>query len=122
MKILLIEDDETWVGLLTRGLASHEVVSAVSTTQAIKLWKEHSGKFDAIICDHYLEEYNGRDRRNSLQIIRRIRADGFAGPMIATSSDEVMRDVQKEAGCSHAISGRDKTQAIDLLNEIVKQR
>lgn len=104
--VLLIEDAPFWQEDL-RSQLGHQgfiVLVAGSLTKAWRLFQEADPKPDAIICDGFvpLGPSNEFTKADTIELIRRIRATSYTGPMFATSDYEDFRRQQIEAGCNHA--------------------
>jgi CheY-like chemotaxis protein len=58
-----------------------EIVSASNGIDALKLFQDHDGKFDAILTDNAMPKMDG------LEFVRSIRGTGFAGRIVVMSGD-----------------------------------
>ncbi|MFH1416592.1 MAG: response regulator [Elusimicrobiota bacterium] len=59
-KLLIIEDNHTMSRIFKRGLeANYSVVLSSSSTEALELFEKEKGRFDLVICDLVLPDYDG---------------------------------------------------------------
>lgn len=109
-KLILMVDDNADVHLCLReylGIREHRVklLSAHTLEQGVTLFRTHQRQLTFIILDGCLTPY-GRDI-DTLSLLEEIKASGYGGPVIASSSDRRMRDEMCMLGCTSAVEKGD---------------
>lgn len=110
MRILYIEDDETFVRVMraVAKLGGYELLVATSAGEGWQMTQEYASTLDIILTDIDLPDYDG------LTLTRQIRARMPTIPIIAISSylPKDMREPALMAGCTDFIS-----KPIDISSE-----
>src|SRR4051812_32291976 len=110
-QLLVIDDSETFQDALADYL-SRWIPSIRATTlrQAERLYYKNKASIKFICLDGCV---NGQGKTfDSAPLARKIRKDGFSGPLIAISSDQEINAELMKAGCSHQVR---KWQAPEYL-------
>ena len=81
VRLLLVEDDELMVHLITRYLEEQGFVVTASTTGPDGLEHARSGRFDVVLLDVQLPGLSG------VEVLKRLRSEGNAVPVLIVSSD-----------------------------------
>lgn len=98
--ILIVEDkgyEQALMALRLREMLGADIVlwQAQTVLHAIALFAEHQASLDLIILDACVPG----DEPTTHRLVRKWRAEGFAKPMIAASSDPYFCEMLKKAGC-----------------------
>jgi len=102
MATILIVDDVAGVHRdYARGLVGHTLLRALSAKEAREQWKKHGKVIDVVVLDGYLNPSDGESTTEKLA--EEIRASGFKGPMVASSSDDGICNRLRHCGCDHII-------------------
>lgn len=80
-----------------------EVIDAPTFEQAEGLFLSHRGNIDLIIMDSSL----GGARIDTLPLVRRIRNEGYDGPMLTSSISHENQQTFLQAGCSHTVGAKE---------------
>jgi len=88
-------------------------VSATSLDQLDEVFDRFYNEIDVIILDGCIPG----DKVNTIEFIRRVRAQGFTKPIIAASSMPEYRMQMMDAGCSHE---REKEYAPELASWLLR--
>lgn len=101
LTVLLLEDDQRWLQRYREGLQGLPIsileVTKVSEAQDIM----SSRTVDIVVVDGQLED---SEIVKTCAFVARLREDGFAGQMIAASSDLRWCKKLMQAGCDHSIA------------------
>ncbi len=110
MVFLVVEDDaavaNNIVRLLQRAVPGTRVVVAANQQRAKALYlQEAAGDLALIVMDGevpktYRLHSKPDDDRSTLDFVRWIRQQGFAGPMVGVSGNPATKDDMVEAGCN----------------------
>jgi two-component system copper resistance phosphate regulon response regulator CusR len=76
MRILVVEDEHAAAGVLAKGLREHAYAVDVAADGMTALEQASSSDYDLIVLDVLMPGING------LEVCRRLRADGFAAPIL----------------------------------------
>ena len=93
MKVLVVEDDPTVIGLLQDIFKDQDVFIATSVERARELFREHEGKFGFVVMDGNLER-----GEKTVDLTREIRSE-FDGPIVAFSGQLEDQEALLGAGC-----------------------
>jgi DNA-binding response OmpR family regulator len=112
--ILMVEDDAD-VHLVVReflDLPGHraELLSAFTLDEGVEIFRAHRERLALIILDACLTPYVLRI--DTLSLLEEIKASGFQGPVISSSSDRGLRKQMCELGCT---AGVDKGELLNVL-------
>lgn len=116
-KLILMVEDSADVHLCLReylGIRYHHVVllSALTLEEGVTLFRTHHQRLTFIILDGCLTP-RGKDI-DTLSLLVEIKASGFGGPIITSSSDRKMRDEMRAQGCTSAV---EKSQLLNVLHQ-----
>ena len=98
-KILIVDDDRTWLHLLKNILskAGHDVIAAISGKEALlRVFSNSNEKeFDLLITDLHMPQING------IELIDRLKSAGVGIPIVVLSgsADGEMRTKLTQKGC-----------------------
>lgn len=114
IKVLILEDDYEYRELFEDILARSDIqiFEAARIAEAEKIIVEHPD-ISAITVDSQL--WDTESILDTCDFVRRVRASGFSGHMIASSSYDFCREMLIAAGCSHEIEDRKDSTAKKLL-------
>ncbi|OLP19335.1 protein RcaC [Leptolyngbya sp. 'hensonii'] len=82
MKILLVEDDESCIAVLTRSLASHHYVLDVVQDGEMGWTYGSTFEYDLIVLDIMLPKLDG------ISLCQRFRSEGYATPILLLTAEE----------------------------------
>ena len=98
-KVLIVEDNEGWWKLWGHALHPRVRGFVAESLEKAETMLPHLSDFALIVVDACVPG----DDPNSMPLVRRIRAEGYRGPIIASSSVEKFRKLLLDAGCSHEV-------------------
>jgi two-component system cell cycle sensor histidine kinase/response regulator CckA len=95
---MIVEDNSVMRLLLAAGLVADnlEIVPAINGVDALELFRQHDGKFDAILTDNEMPKMEG------LEFVRSVRKAGFRGRIVVMSGN--MKPSKLRAFQEHNIS------------------
>lgn len=116
-KILIVEDEEYLIELLTAFLGEEvRVVSAKTLTEGERVFKENSD-IELVVMDCCVP---GKTP-NSMWLVQKIRKNGFTGPIIAKSSDPKNFQKLLDTGASHSASIPPIQNVSSLVLKLLKE-
>jgi two-component system OmpR family response regulator len=86
MRILVVEDDIKWAGLIQRGLRAEGLAADVALNGEDALWMAGATAYDAIVLDVMLPGIDG------FQTCRRLREDGVWSPVLMLTARDAVED------------------------------
>ncbi|OHA66245.1 MAG: hypothetical protein A3D63_01230 [Candidatus Wildermuthbacteria bacterium RIFCSPHIGHO2_02_FULL_49_17] len=110
-KVLVVEDDQYWSGIIRRGLKGKVLVAQAFTTEEAEAVFQESPDLAVILMDACVPG----DDPNTMWLVRKMR-ETFTGPIIAISSNSDYRKELIQAGCDHEA---EKTEAAQKVLELV---
>lgn len=111
--ILAVDDTQSILEMYQMSLRGFTVLTAETTAAALDLYAAHRNQIDVVVLDGHLAA------GTTLGLIRDLRMMGYAGPMIAASSDPDLRVEMIRASCTHSIV-RDKREVRSLVSTILR--
>ena len=124
IKILVIEDEELLLQVITRKLSSlqFEVISCTSARQALDYLKGMTELPNCIWLDYYLEDMNGLD------FLRELRKESKYGNIpivvVSNSASEEKKNAMMALGATRYILKAEHRldEIVDTIREIVSER
>lgn len=110
-KVLVVEDDKRWSGIIRRGLGDKVLVAQAFTTKEAEDAFEQIPDFDVILMDACVPG----DDPNTMWLVEKMR-ETFKGPIIAISSVPEYRQELIKAGADHEA---EKTEVAAKVLELV---
>lgn len=110
-KILIVEDDQNWSGIIRRGLGDKVLVIQAFTTEEAETVFQKNPDLALILMDACVPG----DRPNTMFLVKKMRKT-FSGPIIAISSLSEYRQELIKAGCDHEV---EKAKAAQKVLELV---
>lgn len=114
MKILILEREEMIQMLYSRSLQGHELLHANNLEEAETLFRANHQTIDVIVVNGCVEHAD--KELDTGPFIQKVIASGFKGPIVATSSNEGVRQDMLKAGCTHEC---EKHKLVNLLKQII---
>jgi CheY-like chemotaxis protein len=89
-RILLAEDNALFLSTLTLALSTpeREIIAATNGFDALNLFSDHRGNFDALVTDNEMPKMDG------LNLVKAVRESGFEGPIAVMSGNMLPEKLQ----------------------------
>ena len=110
-KVLVVEDDQHWSGIIRRGFGDKVLVVQAFTVEEAETVFQENPDLAAILMDACVPG----DDPNTMWLVKKMRKT-FTGPIIAISSNTDYRKELIQSGCDHEA---EKDQVVQKVLELV---